>query len=97
MIRRSSSFNRTFWRILPMARAARFANSNDIYIGIEHALARQDLLEAVFSREKLNDLPVTLRAQLDESGAGASKLTVITHVDIHSIPFEKENGATVIR
>ena len=79
-----------------MARAARFANSNDIYIGIEHALARQDLL-AVFSREKLNDLPVTLRAQLDESGAGASKLTVITHVDIHSIPFEKENGATVIR
>ncbi len=53
---------------------------------------KQALIQAVFSREKVNDLPVTLQTQLAETGSGGSKLTLIAHVDIHSIPFEKENG-----
>ena len=53
---------------------------------------KQDLLEAVFSREKLNDLPVTLRTELTKSGINPSQLAVIAHVGIGSISFRKENG-----
>lgn len=49
--------------------------------------AKQDLLEAVFSRDRLNDLPTTLQTQLEGNG-----LTVLTHMDIRSMAFEKAAG-----
>lgn len=49
--------------------------------------AKQDLLEAVFSREKLNDLPTALQTQIK-----GNALTVMTHMDIRPMRFEKSAG-----
>ncbi len=49
--------------------------------------ARQDLLEAVFSRDRLNDLPTTLQTQMK-----GNALTVVTHMDIRPMTFEKSAG-----
>lgn len=49
--------------------------------------AKQDLLEAVFSRDQLNDLPITLQTQMQ-----GNALSVKTHMDIRSMSFDKAAG-----
>lgn len=56
------------------------------------AQAKQELMEAVFSREKRNEVPVTLRLMVTKSGATPSRLAVAAHVDVRHITFEKRDG-----
>jgi VWFA-related protein len=54
--------------------------------------ARQEIQEAIFSREELRDIPLRLQTQFFKSGEDAAKLAVVAHVDVRVLHFRKENG-----
>jgi hypothetical protein len=50
---------------------------------------KHDLEDAVFSQEKMGDIPVELHTQFFKSTENSAKLTVLAHVDIRSLHFHK--------
>jgi VWFA-related protein len=54
--------------------------------------AKQDIEDAVFSREVMKDIPVALHTQFFKSGDFDAKLSVMAHVDIKSLHYRKEEG-----
>ena len=54
--------------------------------------AKQDIQDAVFSREVMKDIPVALHTQFFKSGDFDAKLSVMAHVDIKSLHYRKEDG-----
>ncbi|HEV2448585.1 MAG TPA: hypothetical protein VGS58_21780, partial [Candidatus Sulfopaludibacter sp.] len=50
--------------------------------------ARREIEEALFSREEMHDLPISLRTQFFKSDQ-AAKLAVLTHVDMDKLKFRK--------
>jgi VWFA-related protein len=55
-------------------------------------LARQDIEDALFSQEEHQSLPIQLHLQYYKSGADNAKLSVLTHVDLNHVGFEKSQG-----
>lgn len=55
-------------------------------------LAKQDIEEAVFSQEEQQGVPVELQLQYYKSDAMNAKLSVLTHVNISQLRFEKAGG-----
>jgi VWFA-related protein len=49
--------------------------------------AKEEIREAVFSREELPDIPVDVRTQFFKSSDSAARLTVVAHVDMKNIHF----------
>ena len=54
--------------------------------------AKQDIQDAVFSREVMKDIPVALHTQFFKSGDFDAKLSVMARVDIKSLRYRKEEG-----
>jgi hypothetical protein len=54
--------------------------------------AKQDIEDAVFSREVVKDIPLTLHTQFFRSGDVDANLSVIAQMDIKSLHYRKENG-----
>ena len=54
--------------------------------------AKQEVEEALFSREEMRDLPVDLHTQFFKPTALTAKLTVVAHIDVRPLHFEKANG-----
>jgi hypothetical protein len=54
--------------------------------------AKQDIEEAVFSQEEQNGIPIALHTQFYKSDPSNAKLTVLTHVDVGHMRFEKAGG-----
>jgi VWFA-related protein len=54
--------------------------------------AKQDLEEAVFSQEEEHGVPIELHLQYFKSDAVNAKLSVLTHVDVSQVRFEKSQG-----
>jgi hypothetical protein len=54
--------------------------------------AREELREAVFSREELRELPVSLHTQFFKPGNETARLTVLAHIDIKQLRFRKADG-----
>jgi VWFA-related protein len=54
--------------------------------------ARQDIDEALFSREEQHGLPVGLQTQYYKTDAMDAKLAVLAHVDLAHVRFDKVNG-----
>jgi VWFA-related protein len=54
-------------------------------------LAKQDIEDAVFSQEEQQGLPVQLNLQYFKVDAGNAKLSVLTHVDITQVRFDRAN------
>jgi VWFA-related protein len=54
--------------------------------------AKQDLEEAVFSQEEQRGVPIELHLQYFKSDAVNAKLSVLTHVDVSQVRFEKSQG-----
>jgi VWFA-related protein len=52
--------------------------------------AKEDIREAVFSRDEIRDIPVDLRLQFFKSTAVNAKLTVISKVDTRNMHFKKD-------
>jgi VWFA-related protein len=54
--------------------------------------AKQDIEEAVFSQEEQHGLPVELHTQFYKVDPADAKLSVLTHVDIGRMQFQKADG-----
>jgi VWFA-related protein len=55
-------------------------------------LARQDIEDALFSQEEQQSLPIQLHLQYYKSDAQNAQLSVLTHVDLTKVGFEKSEG-----
>ncbi|HTQ58041.1 MAG TPA: VWA domain-containing protein [Bryobacteraceae bacterium] len=54
--------------------------------------AKEEIRDAMFSREELRDIPLQMRTQFFKSGVDEAKLAVLAHVDVRVLHFRKENG-----
>jgi hypothetical protein len=54
--------------------------------------AKQEIEDAVFSREELHDLPVELHTQFFKAGDVDAKLTVLARVNVKQLRFRKAEG-----
>lgn len=55
-------------------------------------LAKQDIEDALFSQEEQQSLPIQLHLQYYKSDALNAQLSVLTHVDLTKVDFEKSQG-----
>ncbi|HKV24182.1 MAG TPA: VWA domain-containing protein [Candidatus Acidoferrum sp.] len=56
--------------------------------------AKQEIQEAIFSQDEIQDLPVDLHTQFFKTSEDEARLAVVTHVDIKSVKFRKAEGRT---
>ena len=54
-----------------------------------------DLRDAIYSRDEVQEIPITTRTQFFKSDGPLAKLAVMTHVGLHSVRFQKEAGLNV--
>jgi VWFA-related protein len=54
--------------------------------------AKQEVREALFSRDETASIPVQLQTQFLKTDTPSAQLAVLTHVDIRGIRFRRENG-----
>lgn len=56
------------------------------------ARAKEEIEEAVFSQDELRELPVDVHTQFFRVDGSSAKLSVLTHVDLRSMRFRKQEG-----
>ena len=54
--------------------------------------SKQEIEDAVFSQEEMRELPIDLHTQFFKSNDAAAKLTVLAHVDVKQLRFQKAGG-----
>jgi VWFA-related protein len=54
--------------------------------------AKQEIQDALFSREELRDIPLVMHTQFFKPSAENAKLSVLARVDVKHLHFRKENG-----
>jgi VWFA-related protein len=54
--------------------------------------AKQEIQEAIFSQEEINDVPIDLQTQFFKTDQTLARLAVLTHVDVKGIHFRKAEG-----
>jgi hypothetical protein len=54
--------------------------------------AKQEIQEAVFSRDEIGDIPVNLNLQFFKSSAASAKVTVVAKIDIRTLRYRKAEG-----
>ena len=54
--------------------------------------AKQEIQDALFSREELRDIPVVMHTQFFKPSAADARLAVLARVDVKHLRFRKENG-----
>jgi hypothetical protein len=67
------------------------------YYAPKHAIneeeqAKQEIREAVFSREEVQEFPITLQTQFFKTTADTAKLSILAHIDIKNLQFQKVQG-----
>ena len=55
-------------------------------------MAKQEIQDALFSREELRDIPLVMHTQFFKPSAEEAKLSVLARVDVKHLRFRKENG-----
>ena len=54
--------------------------------------AKQEIQDALFSREELRDIPVAMHTQFFKPSVEDARLAVLARVDVRHLRFRKENG-----
>src|SRR5262249_40687733 len=54
--------------------------------------AKQEINEALFSREELRAIPLELHSEFFKKNDGRAKVTVVTHVDLKALHLRKAEG-----
>ena len=54
--------------------------------------AKQEITEALFSREELRELPIDMHSQFFKPSAESARVTVLVHVDLKNLRFRKADG-----
>ncbi len=67
------------------------------YYAPKHAMneaeqAKQEIHEALFSREELQEFPVTLQTQFFKPTADTARVSILAHIDIKLLHFQKAEG-----
>jgi hypothetical protein len=57
--------------------------------------ARQEIEDALFSREELHRLPVDLRTQFSKAGDTTAELSVLVHIDANQLHFSRREDRNV--
>jgi VWFA-related protein len=57
--------------------------------------AKEEIREAVFSPDDLNELPIDVHTQFFRVNESDAKLSVMTHVDLRFVHFQKRDGKNV--
>jgi hypothetical protein len=55
-------------------------------------MAKQEVMEALFSQDEILDLPVELKTQFFKVDAASARLTVFTHLGLKGVHFRKLDG-----
>ena len=55
-------------------------------------VAKQEMQDALFSREELRDIPMSIHTQFFKPSLDDAKLAVLARVDVKHLRFRKENG-----
>jgi len=53
---------------------------------------KQEIEDAVFSRDEIHDLPAELKTQVEKTGVAGGTLTVVANVDMKQVHFRKADG-----
>jgi VWFA-related protein len=53
---------------------------------------KQEIEDAVFSRDEIHDLPADLKTQVEKTGEAGGTLTVVANVDMKQVHFTKADG-----
>jgi VWFA-related protein len=53
---------------------------------------KQEIEDAVFSRDEIHDLPADLKTQVEKTGEAGGTLTVVASVDMKQVHFRKADG-----
>jgi VWFA-related protein len=54
--------------------------------------AKQEIREAMFSREEVQEFPVALQTQFFKTTADTARLSVLAHIDMKNLKFQKAEG-----
>lgn len=54
--------------------------------------AKEEIREAIFSREEMMDIPLDVESQFFKSSNGIATLAVLAKVDVRNLPFRKADG-----
>jgi len=54
--------------------------------------SKQEILEAVFSRDEVRDLPASLHTQYFKTGDADATLAAVANIDVKKLPLRKEGG-----
>ena len=57
--------------------------------------AKEEINQAVFSRDEIRDIPVDLNTQFFKTGDDEAKLVVLSKVDVGKLKFRKDDGRNV--
>ena len=58
----------------------------------EAELAQDEIREAVFSREEMQEIPLELQTQFFKSDDGTARIGLVTKIDLKALHFKKEAG-----
>jgi VWFA-related protein len=53
---------------------------------------KQEITEAIFSRDETQDIPVTIQTQFFKPSLDEARLSIVTKVDLKPLPFKKVDG-----
>jgi len=57
--------------------------------------AKEEISQALFSREEMNDIPVDMHTQFFKASATDARLVVVTRVDVRKLRYRKVDGRNV--
>ncbi|HWY08280.1 MAG TPA: VWA domain-containing protein [Candidatus Acidoferrales bacterium] len=60
-----------------------------------HELARQEIQEAIFSQDEINELPLNLQTQYFKSAAEGAHLSVVSRLEVKNMHFRKSDGRSL--
>jgi VWFA-related protein len=60
-----------------------------------HELARQEIQDAIFSQEEINELPLDLQTQYFKGETSEARLSVVSRVDLKNVHFRKAEGRSL--
>jgi hypothetical protein len=56
------------------------------------AVSQEEIREAMFSRDELQEFPVELHTEYFKSGSQSARLSLVARIDLRSLKFHKEEG-----
>jgi VWFA-related protein len=60
-----------------------------------HELARQEIQEAIYSQEEINELPLDLQTQYFKNQAEGAHLSVVSRLEVKNMHFRKADGRSL--